>query len=517
MTWQQETDEIRRRRLAALALGGADRVARQHAQGKKTARERLDLLLDSGSFTELGLLATHQSQRPEMQGVHTAADGFIMGYGRIDGREVLVGAEDFTVMGGSVGTTGLLKRERLLELAHQNRVPAVWLFDGSGARALEYVRAGWVGGPHFALMSKLSGIVPQVAAAMGPCAGDPALMAPLADFVVMVKGTSMLAAGGPPVVEAAIGEKVSKEELGGSSVHCYVSGVADNEADSDESCLRMIRAYLAYFPTNVWSRPPRVATGDDPERRDQELLSIVPRDRKRAYDVQRLIRHVVDRGTVFEIKPELLPLRSSPAWREWTARWSGVVASQPLHLAGMIDGAAADKMTHFIQLCDAFHIPLHLPLRRAWVHDREDLGARGHAAARPARRLRAGVHHRAEGVGGPAQGVRHGRGRDVRPQERTGAHPGVAVGRVRRATGGRRRERGAQERDRDRRRSREQASGARGLLPAVRRSVLDRRDFQLRRSDRPARHAAAHHSRLRAARAGATAPLGPKMRHGIMP
>ena len=138
MSWQQEIDEIRKRRIVALGMGGLDRVAKQHAQRKKSARERLDLLLDPGSFTELGLLATHQSQRPEMQGVHTAADGFIMGYGRIDGREVLVGAEDFTVMGGSVGATGLLKRERLLELAHLNKVPAICLFDGSGARALEY-------------------------------------------------------------------------------------------------------------------------------------------------------------------------------------------------------------------------------------------------------------------------------------------------------------------------------------------------------------------------------------------
>lgn len=357
MTWDPEVEEIRRRRHRALDMGGAERVARQHAQGKLTARERLALLLDQGSFTELGMLATHQSQRPEMRGVYTAADGVIIGYGRIEGREVLVGAEDFTVMGGSVGMTGILKRERVLELAQQTKVPVIWLLDGSGARANEWVRGGWVGGRHFTMMSHLSGVVPQVVAAMGPCAGDPALMAPLADFVVMVKGTSMLAAGGPPIVEAAIGERVTKEELGGSSVHCYISGVADNEAENDEECLLLIRRYLGYFPTNAYELPPRVATGDDPERRDEELLTIVPRNRKRPYDMQRVIRHIVDRDSVFEIKP-YYGRSVITCLARMDGEVVGVVANQPLHLAGIIDGPSADKTTHFLQLCDAFHIPL---------------------------------------------------------------------------------------------------------------------------------------------------------------
>lgn len=357
MTWQPETEEIYARRQKALEMGGADKVARQHAQGKLTARERIDLLLDQGSFAELGMLATHQSQRPEMQGLYTAADGIIIGYGRIDGREVIVGAEDFTVMGGSVGQTGIIKRERVLELAHQTKVPVTWLLDGSGARANEWVRGGWVGGRHFAMMSQMSGIAPQVVAAMGPCAGDPALMAPLADFVVMVKGTSMLAAGGPPVVEAAIGEKVTKEELGGSSVHCYLSGVADNEAEDDAGCLRLIRRYLSYFPTNVYQLPPRLTPADDPERRDNELLSIVPRNRKRPYDMQRVIRCLVDYDSVFEIKPNYGKSVITCLAR-MDGEVVGVIANQPFHLAGIIDGASADKMTHFIQLCDAFHIPL---------------------------------------------------------------------------------------------------------------------------------------------------------------
>jgi acetyl-CoA carboxylase carboxyltransferase component len=357
MTWQPEVEEISRRRQQALRMGGADKIAKQHAQGKLTARERLAVLLDPGSFTELGILATHQSQRPEMQGLYTAADGVIIGYGRIDDRAVIVGAEDFTVMGGSVGQTGIVKRERVFELAHQTKVPVIWLLDGSGARANEWVRGGWVGGRHFTMMSQLSGVVPQVVAAMGPCAGDPALMAPLADFVVMVQGTSMLAAGGPPVVEAAIGEKVSKEELGGSSVHCYISGVGDNEVEDDETCLQMIRRYLSYFPTNVYQLPPRLTPSDDPERRDEALLSIVPRNRKRSYDMQKVIRHIVDHDSVFEIKPQY-GRSVITCLARMDGEVVGVIANQPLQLAGIIDGPSADKMTHFIQLCDAFHIPL---------------------------------------------------------------------------------------------------------------------------------------------------------------
>lgn len=357
MSWKSESEEIAYRRRRALEMGGKEKIARQHAQGKLSARERIALLLDQDSFTELGMLATHQSQRPEMQGIYTAADGVIIGYGRVDGREVLVGAEDFTVMGGSVGMTGILKRERVLELAHQIKVPVIWLLDGSGARANEWVRGGWVGGRHFTLMSHLSGIVPQIVAAMGPCAGDPALMAPLADFVVMVKGTSMLAAGGPPIVEAAIGEKVSKEELGGSVVHCHISGVGDNEAEDDEDCLQIVRRYLSYFPTNVYTLPPRLETGDDPERRAEELLSIVPRNRKRPYDMLRVIQYIADQDTVFELKPHY-----GRSVVTCLARMDGEVVgflgNQPLQLAGIIDGPAADKMTHFIQLCDAFHIPL---------------------------------------------------------------------------------------------------------------------------------------------------------------
>ncbi len=206
-------------------------------------------------------------------------------------------------------------------------------------------------------MAHLSGIVPQLVAAMGPCTGNPALMAQLSDIVVMVQGTSMLAAGGPPIADAAIGKQVTKEELGGSYVHCHISGVGGNEAKDDEECLRIVRRYPSYFPTNVYAAPARVAPSDNPERRDKELLSIVPRNRKRPYNMVHVMWHVVGHDTLSEQKPHP---GNSVVTR--LARMDGdvvgLVGNQPLNGAGIIDGAASDKITHFIQLCDGFYIPL---------------------------------------------------------------------------------------------------------------------------------------------------------------
>ncbi len=516
MTWKPEIDDLQLRRQRALEMGGKEKIAKQHAQGKLTARERIALLLDRDSFTELGMLATHQSQRPEMQGVYTAADGVIIGYGRIDGREVLVGAEDFTVMGGSVGQTGILKRERILELAQQTKVPVVWLLDGSGARATEYVRGGWVGGRHFTMMSHLSGVVPQVVAAMGPCAGDPALMAPLADFVVMVKGTSMLAAGGPPIVEAAIGEKVSKEELGGSFVHCHISGVADNEAENDEDCLRIIRRYLSYFPTNVYSLPPRLDTGDDPERREEILLSIVPRNRKRPFDMRRVIQCIADRDSLFEIKPQYGSSVITCLAR-MDGEVVGFVANQPLQLAGIIDGPAADKMTHFIQLCDAFHIPLiflsDVPgFMTGSVSEREATLRRGlriaYAMAFVTVPRVSVVLRKAYGMGAVAMCGHQGSQilTLVWPSGEFGALPvegGVSAG-----------HKSALERAEDQTRTRAEFESYYSQFgsPLSTAETFNFDDLIDPRDTRPLIIRA-----LRTARAGNTAPLGPKTRHGIMP
>lgn len=357
-SWEDDIAEIARRRETALAMGGRERIERQLGRGKMTARDRIGLLLDPGtSLDEIGLLAEARVERTTMEGRRTPADGVITGIGRVNARDVLVAAEDFTVMGGSVGYVGMQKRHRIIELARRGRLPIVWLFDGAGARAHEWVRAGWAGGPHFAAMTELSGVVPMVAGVMGPCAGDPALMAAMCDFVVMVRGTSMLAVAGPPLVEPAIGVTVTPEELGGAELHTRASGVADNAVRNDRECLALIRRYLSYLPGNAWERPPRVAPADTTDPPADELLAIVPRASRQPYDMRRVVVLLVDRGSVTELKPDYArSLITSMARIGGDS--VGIVANQPLHLGGAIDGPAADKLTHFIQLCDAFHLPL---------------------------------------------------------------------------------------------------------------------------------------------------------------
>jgi len=354
---QDKLDELERRREKARAMGGADRIARQHGAGKLTVRERIDLLFDGGTFEEYGLLASHLGQRPGDE--ITPADGVVTGFGRIDGRHAGVIAEDFTVLGGSTGIVNLQKRVRMIELATQERVPLLWLLDGAGARAqdLSVTPEGVPAVYHFVDMARLSGIAPEVAVVMGACAGEPALEAGLAEFVIMVQGSGMLAAGGPPVVLTSLGITVTKEELGGADVHCRVSGVADNPADDDRDALRIARRYLSYLPGNAWQYPPWADTGDDPDRRDDELLAILPSSPRQPYDMQRIIRCVADRDSFFEIKP-LFARMMITGFARLNGHTVGIVANQPTVLAGAITADAARKQRHFIDLCNAHHVPL---------------------------------------------------------------------------------------------------------------------------------------------------------------
>ncbi|MBU2549353.1 MAG: methylmalonyl-CoA carboxyltransferase [Proteobacteria bacterium] len=355
--WESEISALEARRQKALGMGGPERVERQRQAGKLTVRERIDSLLDPGSFLELGMLATTQSTRSQMAGRYTAADGLIVGYGRINGREVFLGAEDFTVLGGSEGMIGMIKRNRILEIALERKFPFIWLLDGVGARVEETLRGYWVQGDFFLTISRLSGQVPQIGVVVGPCAGGPALMAPLFDFVVMVEGISMLAAGGPPVVEAAIGEKIGKEELGGSKVHCYLTGVADNEAPSEQAAFDMVRRYLSYFPQNSWERPPCLSPDQVRQPPAGDIIELIPRESARPYDMYDVLELIVDQDSLLEIKPTYAASMITTLARI-EGQPVGILANQPLVLAGAIDSAAADKATHFIQLCDAFHLPL---------------------------------------------------------------------------------------------------------------------------------------------------------------
>jgi acetyl-CoA carboxylase carboxyltransferase component len=290
-------EDLHERRAKAKLGGGEEKIAKQHAADKLTARERVDLLVDPGTFTELGLQAgIHYSVRA-LEGKEAAADGVITGYGKVDGRLVAVAAYDFTVMAGSMGMTGEIKVARLRDLALTKRLPFVWLLDSAGARIQEAVGSLFAGSGHlFREEVVMSGVIPQVAALMGPCAAGTAYIPGLADFVPMVKGRGSMALAGPHLVRAAVGEDVTQEELGGSRVHCRKSGVGDLEVADDQECIARIKQYLSYMPSHNREGPPRRATADPVERMDDELLDVLPESNRKPYDMYDVIRRIVDDG-----------------------------------------------------------------------------------------------------------------------------------------------------------------------------------------------------------------------------
>src|SRR6195952_2750339 len=298
-------DDLVERRAAARLGGGEEKIAKQHAADKLTAREPLDLLVDPGTFTELGLHAgIHYSVRA-LEGKEAPADGVITGYGKVDGRLVAVAAYDFTVMAGSMGMTGEIKVARLRDLALTKRLPFVWLLDSAGARIQEAVGSLFAGSGHlFREEVVMSGVIPQVAALMGPCAAGTAYIPGLADFVPMVKGRGSMALAGPHLVRAAVGEEVTQEELGGSRVHCRKSGVGDLEVADDADCLEKIKQYLSFMPQNCESPPPRRASADPIERGDEELLEVLPESNRKPYDMYEVISRIADDGLHFDIKPQ---------------------------------------------------------------------------------------------------------------------------------------------------------------------------------------------------------------------
>lgn len=361
---KERVEELERRRVEGRAMGGPERIEKQHARGKRTARERLDLLFDAGTFEELGVLG-------KQPGVPSPSDAVVTGFGRIDGRSVGVASYDFTVLGGSMGPTGETKVARLRELCLRHRVPIVWLVDSGGARIGG--GGGMAGsgpgndesgaslfadtGALFREQVVLSGVVPQVAAMVGPGAAGTAYIPGLADFVPMVKGTSSMALGGPYLVKAAVGEDVSEEDLGGSKIHCEISGVGDLEVADDAACMEAIRTYLSFMPSHCQERPP-VRPCDDPlDRADDALLDLVPDNPRRAYDVRKLVAILADHGAVFEIKPRFARNLVTALVRIG-GRPVGVLANNPMYLGGVLDVDSADKAAKFVQICDAFGIPL---------------------------------------------------------------------------------------------------------------------------------------------------------------
>jgi len=360
---REKVAELERRKDEARRMGGEDRLQRQRERGKLDARTRIAKLLDPGTFVELGLLATHLGKLPEESERPSPADGVVCGTGLIGGRPCCAASYDFTVQGGSIGPVGERKVARLRELALRERVPMVWLVDSAGARlsadpeSAQFISGFADTGYLFREQSVLSGVVPQVAAMLGPGAAGTAYIPGLADFVPMVRGTSSMAIGGPYLVKSVVGEDVTEEQLGGSKVHTEISGCADLEVSDDEACLAAVREYLSFFPLRSGEKPPRVASDDPPGRRDESLLDLVPDDGRKVYDVRKVVAAIVDGGHLFEIKPRW-GKNLVTALARIDGRSVGIVANNPMHLGGILDVNAADKGARFVNLCDVFEIPL---------------------------------------------------------------------------------------------------------------------------------------------------------------
>jgi acetyl-CoA carboxylase carboxyltransferase component len=351
-------EDLHARREQAKLGGGEEKIALQHERGKLTARERIDLLVDPGTFVEIGIHGgPHFSQRA-MEGKEAPADGVITGWGDVDGRPCCIAAYDFTVMAGSMGMTGELKVSRLREMATGKRMPFIWLLDSAGARIQEAAGSLFAGSGHlFREEVTMSGVIPLVAAMLGPCAAGTAYIPGLSDFVPMVVGQGAMALAGPHLTKAVTGEDISMEELGGARVHCRISGVGDMEVKDDHECIDVVKRYLSFFPASCEERPPLRETSDPDDRMSERLLDIVPESARHPYDMYDVIREIVDDGEILDIKPKFAKTIITCLAR-FGGQPVGIVANQPKQLGGILENDSADKAARFINLCDAFNIPL---------------------------------------------------------------------------------------------------------------------------------------------------------------
>jgi acetyl-CoA carboxylase carboxyltransferase component len=364
MDMRQLVKDLEARREAVKRLGGEERIAKQHARGKLTCRERLTAFYDDGIFFEVGMHGTQMGLGAGADGKdRPAADAVVCSFGKVDGRMVCAAAYDFTVKGGSIGQTGEEKVTRLRSMALRGRWPMVWFVDSAGARIdpgsnHPDMISTFAGTGHlFREQVHMSGVVPQVAAMVGPGAAGTAYIPGLADFVPMVKDIGSMALGGPPLVKAMTGEDIPEQELGGSKVHCTKSGVGDGEYKNDAECIAAVKRYLSFFPSSCDEEPPRLPVTDPIDRREESLLDLLPDNPRRAYDMYKLITAIVDHGEYFDLKP-----RWARAIITCLARIGGqsvgIVANQPNHMGGILDVDTADKAARFMQICDAFNIPL---------------------------------------------------------------------------------------------------------------------------------------------------------------
>jgi len=357
MAIEDKLDRLTELEEEARAGGGEKRIQQQHAKGKLTARERLDLLLDPGSFEELNLFITHRATDFGLAEQQYLGDAVVTGSGRIDDRLVFVYSEDFTVIGGSISEVSSQKICKVMELAVKKGAPVIGLNDSGGARIQEGVMS--LGGVGDILLHNTlcSGVIPQLSVIVGPCAGGAVYGPAITDFVFMVKGISQMYITGPDVVRAVTGEQVSYEELGGAMTHAQKSGVAHFVAEDEPQCLQMVRRLLSFLPQNNMEDPPTVEPTDDPARIEESLLNLIPSDLNAAYNMKELILSVVDNGDFMEVHQYFAP-NLIVGFARLNGKPVGIVAQQPAYLAGVIDIDAAVKGARFVRFCDAFNIPL---------------------------------------------------------------------------------------------------------------------------------------------------------------
>jgi propionyl-CoA carboxylase beta chain len=353
----ERLEELARRLAAAEGGGGAERVARQHEAGKLTARERVELLLDAGSFVEIDALVTHRCNDFGMEAMRVPGDGVVCGYGTVDGRLIYVFAQDFTIFGGSLSETNAQKICKVMDLAVANGAPVVGLNDSGGARIQEGVASLGGYADIFLRNTLASGVVPQISAIMGPCAGGAVYSPAITDFIFMVEETSYMFVTGPDVIRTVTHEEVSKEELGGAMTHAARSGVCHFTLPNDAACLAAVRELLSFLPSNNLDDPPPGRSDDDPGREAVALDTLIPEDPNKPYDIKQLIALVVDDGKFFEVHAQYA--RNLVVGFARIGNHSvGVVANQPAYLAGVLDIDASLKGARFVRFCDAFNIPL---------------------------------------------------------------------------------------------------------------------------------------------------------------
>lgn len=364
MNMRELVKDLEARREQIRRMGGPDKIEKQHGRGKTTARERFAAFFDDGVYFEVGMHGTQMGLAAGPDGNDKPpADAVVCGFGKVDGRMVCAASYDFTVKGGSIGQTGEEKVTRLRQMSLRGRWPMVWFIDSAGARidpgsSHPDMISLFAGSGHlFREQVIMSGVVPQVAAMVGPGAAGTAYIPGLADYVPMVKGIGSLALGGPPLVKAVTGQDIGEQELGGSKIHSETSGVGDGEFGSDAECIAAIKKYLSFFPSSCEEAPPKRDATDPIDRREESLLDLLPETTRKPYDMYKLIRAIVDEGEFLDIKPRF-GRSIITCLARFGGRPAGIVANQPNWLGGVLENDSADKAAHFIEICDAFNVPL---------------------------------------------------------------------------------------------------------------------------------------------------------------